>query len=42
MTWIRFGVWTIIGIIVYLGYGVKHSRLAGEPLQPHLAAPSEQ
>jgi basic amino acid/polyamine antiporter, APA family len=42
LTWIRFGVWTIIGIIVYLGYGVKHSRLAGEPLQPPLAAPSEQ
>jgi APA family basic amino acid/polyamine antiporter len=28
VTWIRFGVWTIIGVIVYLGYGMRHSRLA--------------
>ena len=37
LTWIRFGVWTIIGIIVYLGYGLKHSRLAGEPIQHPVA-----
>jgi len=30
LTWIRFVVWTIIGIAVYMGYGLKHSRL-GEP-----------
>ncbi len=30
LTWIRFGVWTIIGILVYLWYGMKHSRLATE------------
>lgn len=29
LTWIRFGVWTIVGILVYAGYGLKHSRLAG-------------
>ncbi len=28
LTWIRFGVWTIVGILVYAGYGLKHSRLA--------------
>jgi APA family basic amino acid/polyamine antiporter len=28
LTWIRFVVWTIIGIAVYLMYGIRHSRLA--------------
>lgn len=33
MTWIRFFVWTIIGIVTYVGYGAKHSRLSGrEPM----------
>jgi len=28
LTWIRFVAWTIVGILVYLFYGLKHSRLA--------------
>ncbi|MFO0775042.1 MAG: amino acid permease [Nitrospiraceae bacterium] len=31
VTWIRFFVWTLIGIAVYFGYSVKHSKL-NEPM----------
>ncbi|HMS84631.1 MAG TPA: amino acid permease [Nitrospira sp.] len=27
-TWIRFGVWTAVGIFVYVGYSMKHSKLS--------------
>ncbi len=29
--WIRFGVWILIGIAIYLAYGVRHSRLRRRP-----------
>lgn len=28
LTWIRFGVWMVLGIVVYYAYGRRHSVLA--------------
>jgi APA family basic amino acid/polyamine antiporter len=36
-TWIRFGVWLAIGLLLYLAYGFRHSRIrqsSGLPQQP--------
>lgn len=41
LTWIRFGVWTIIGIAVYMGYGLRHSKLTGGSPEDTLAAPPQ-
>lgn len=28
LTWIRFGIWMVIGVVVYYFYGRRHSQLA--------------
>ena len=28
ITWIRFGIWLALGLIIYFSYGVRNSRLA--------------
>lgn len=26
-TWVRLGIWTVIGLVIYFCYGIKHSKL---------------
>ena len=28
ITWIRFGVWLLLGLVIYFTYGMRNSRLA--------------
>jgi basic amino acid/polyamine antiporter, APA family len=29
ITWIRFGLWLLLGLVIYFSYGIRNSRLAG-------------
>jgi APA family basic amino acid/polyamine antiporter len=36
-TWIRFGIWLVIGLLLYAFYGIRHSRGAQQDRPPPLA-----
>jgi APA family basic amino acid/polyamine antiporter len=27
VTWVRFGIWLVLGMGIYLAYGIRHSRI---------------
>jgi APA family basic amino acid/polyamine antiporter len=33
LTWIRFVVWTVVGILIYMFYGLQHSKLAAARME---------
>ncbi len=40
VTWVRFGVWMVIGVAIYLGYGRRNSVLARRTARPRSTCPS--
>src|SRR5437762_2606972 len=39
LTWVRFGIWLLIGFVIYWLYGFRHSRLRNPAAEPLPAAP---
>jgi APA family basic amino acid/polyamine antiporter len=40
-TWARLIIWFVIGLVFYLAYGIRHSKLANPPLVPLSEPPSK-
>lgn len=39
LTWVRFGVWLVIGVAIYVGYGRRHSVQGGRKAQVEAHSP---